>query len=322
MSASPSPAVTAPRKAASRASIVVAFAAVYFFWGSTYTAIRVGAADMPALLLSGCRFFIAGAVLLAWCRWRGLRLVWPPRMIVILGLVGLLLLAGGNVGLVYAEETLPSGLSSLVLAVTPLYIALIEMFLPGGEPLPIRGWLGMGMGFLGLAALLWPSLRTGFCSNGAVLWALAALLAGALSWAVGSVISRRARLPVNSFVAAAWQMFIAGVFCLGLGSALGQWSAFHLTASAVGSLGYLITGGSLLGYTAFIYLIENVPVAKVSSYSYVNPMVAVLLGILLLHERPEKAEFLGMTAIVAAVFLLSTARVKVKGASPANEELQ
>jgi len=143
---------TGTRKAASTASIVLAFAAVYFFWGSTYTAIRVGAAEMPAFLLAGTRFLIAGAILLAWCRWRGLRLVFPARTMLLLGLIGLFLLGGGNVGLVYAEKTIPSGLASLVLAVIPLYVALIEMFLPGGEPLPARGWLGMALGFAGLAA--------------------------------------------------------------------------------------------------------------------------------------------------------------------------
>jgi drug/metabolite transporter (DMT)-like permease len=321
MANSPSSLVT-PQRKASAASIVVAFATVYFFWGSTYTAIRIGAADMPAFLLSGLRFSIAGTILFGWCRWRGLRLGWPPKTVMVLGLVGLLLLGGGNVGLVYAEKTVPSGLASLVLAVTPLYVALIEMVLPGGEPLPVRGWLGMATGFLGMAALLWPSLRTGFGRNGTLLLAIAALLAGAFSWAVGSVVSRRSRLPVNSFVAAAWQMVIAGVFCLALGSVLGQWRDFHLTASAAGSLAYLITGGSLLGYTGFIYLIEHVPVAKVSSYSYVNPMVAVLLGIFLLHERPEKAEFIGMACIVVAVFLLTTAQVKAKGQPQAAEELE
>ena len=310
------------KKAASTASIVLAFASVYFFWGSTYTAIRIGAADMPALLLSGTRFLIAGAILLAWCRWRGLRLVWPAKTMLLLALVGLLLLGGGNVGLVYAEKTVPSGLASLVLAVLPLYVALIEMFLPGGEPLPARGWLGMVLGFAGLAILVWPSLRNGFGGDSKRLLAIAALLAGALCWAVGSVLSRRARLSVNNFVAAAWQMLAAGGVCLALGTALGQWPQFHLTASAAGSLAWLITGGSLLGYTGYIYLIEHVPVGKVSSYAYVNPVVAVLLGIFLLHEHPEPAEFAGMAGIVVAVFLLTTAQVKTRTKPQPAEEPQ
>ena len=300
------------KKAASTASIVLAFACVYFFWGSTYTAIRIGAAQMPPLLLAGTRFLIAGAILLAWCRWRGLRLLWPPKIMMILGLVGFFLLSINNVALVYSEKTITSGLASLLMAAMPLFAALAEMMLPGGEPLPARGWLGMALGFVGLAALVWPSLRSGFAGDSARLLAIGALLVGALAWTAGSLLSRHARLPVNSFVAAAWQMLIAGALNTLLGTALGQWPQFHVNVASVSSQAWLITGGSLIGYTAFVYLLEHVPVAKVASYCYVNPVVAVLLGILLLGERPERAEFVGMAAIVVAVFVMTTAKVKVK----------
>ncbi|MGB8260474.1 MAG: EamA family transporter [Terracidiphilus sp.] len=300
------------RKTASRASIVLAFASVYFFWGSTYTAIRIGAAQIPALLLSGTRFTIAGVLLLGVCAWRRLPLVSSWKTMAMLGAIGLLLLGGGNVGLVWAEKTLPSGLASLVLAVTPLFIALMEIFLPEGEPLPARGWLGMALGFAGLAALMWPSLSSGLSGDRTRLVAMAVLVAGGLSWALGSVVSRRARLPVNTLVAAAWQMVIAGAIATGIGTVLGQWRGFHANAAAIGSVAYLITGGSLAGYTCFIYLLEHVPVAKVSSYSYVNPVVAVLLGIVFLGERPYPAEFAGMAGVILAVFLLSSAQVKAR----------
>jgi drug/metabolite transporter (DMT)-like permease len=309
--ASPSHKGTYPKeKRATKFTIALAFTSVYFFWGSTYTAIRIGAAQMPALLLAGTRFLIAGSILLVWCRWRRLHLAWPSRTMLLLVLIGLLLLGGGNVGLVYAERTIPSGLASLVLAVIPLYVALIEILLPGGEPLPARGWLGMALGFAGLFVLLWPSLRHGLSGNSAVLWAIGALLAGGLSWTAGSILARRAKLPVNSFVAAAWQMLAAGAFNTVLGTALGEWPQFHLNPASASSIAWLVTGGSLLGYTGFIYLIEYVPVAKVSSYCYVNPMVAVFLGIVLLHERLEMAECVGMVGIVFAVFLLTTSQVK------------
>jgi drug/metabolite transporter (DMT)-like permease len=277
---------------------------------------------MPALLLAGTRFLIAGAILLGWCRWRGLRIFWPAPNMLRLALIGLLLLAGGNVGLVFAERTVPSGLASLVLAVTPIYVALIEMFLSGGEPLPSRGWLGMALGSVALAVLVWPSLQSGLAGNRGLLVALAVLLAGGFSWTVGSILSRRSRLPVNSFVAAAWEMLAAGIFSTALGTALREWPQFHLNRASIGSLVWLITGGSLLGYTCFIYLLEHVPVAKVASYSYVNPVVAVLLGILLLRERPAPAEFAGMAGIVVAVFLLTTAQVKAKGKPVPVEDLE
>jgi drug/metabolite transporter (DMT)-like permease len=308
--------------AATAARIVLAFASVYIFWGSTYTAIRVGVTQMPPLLLAGTRFLIAGAILLAWCRWRRLRLVWPPKDMLLLALIGLLLLGAGNVGLVYAEHAVPSGLASLLYAVIPLYVALIEMFLPGGEPLPVRGWLGMALGFAGLVALLWPSLRHGLAGDRARLWAIVALLAGALCWSVGSVVSRRARLRVNSFVAAAWQMLAAGACSTILGTLLGQWPRFHLNSAALWSQAYLIACGSLLGYSGYIYLLEHVPVGKVASYAYVNPVVAVLLGILVLHERPPAEEFAGMAAVILAVFLLTTAQVRPRRAAEHVRQLE
>lgn len=299
-------------KAATRFTIVLAFASVYFFWGSTYTAIRVATAYMPALLLSGVRFVIAGAILLAWCRTRGLRLLWPPKTMLVFAVVGLLLLGGGNVSLVYAEKTVPSGLASLVYAVTPLYVALIEVLLPHGEPLPRRGWLGLLLGFAGLAVLVWPSMQGILAGSRDLMWAYAAMFGGALLWAFGSLIARHNRVEANSFVAASWQMLFAGVFCIVLGTALGEWPNMHFAAPAVGSLAYLVVGGSLLGYTGFIYLLDHVPAAKVLSYNYVNPVIAVLLGIVLLGERPVPSEFIGMAAIVLAVFLLTTATVRVK----------
>jgi drug/metabolite transporter (DMT)-like permease len=308
------------QKKATTASLVLAFFCVYFFWGSTYTAIRIGAQEMPPLLMAGTRFLIAGAILLGWCRWRGMRIFWPPKTMAFMGMIGLFLLSASNVSQIYGERTIPSGLTSLILAVIPLYMVLADMLLPGGQPLPARGWLGMALGFAGLTALLWPSLRTGLSGDRTRLIAIIVLLTGALAWAVGSVISQHARLPVNCFVAAAWQMMAAGIFNTTLGTALGEWPDFHVNAASIGSVAYLITGGSLIGYTSFIYLLEHVSMAKVSSYCYVNPVVAVLLGIFLLHERPEGAEFVGMAGVVVAVYLLTTTRVK--GESLPAEELE
>ena len=138
----------------------------------------------------------------------------------------LLLLGGGNVALVFVEKTVPSGLASLMWAGIPLFVALAEMILPGGEPLPGRGWVGIALGFAGLGLLVLPSLQSGLAGDRLLLIALGEMLAGTVSWAAGSILSRRSRLPVNSVVAAAWQMVAAGVLSTLLGTALGQWPQF------------------------------------------------------------------------------------------------
>jgi len=307
---------------ASAASIILAFACLYFFWGTTYTAIRVGVAAIPAPLLAGVRFLISGAILLAWCTWRGMKIAHPPRALLNEAVVALLLLGCSNVSLVYAEKTLPSGLAALSYAVIPLYVALIESLIPGGETLSARGWLGILLGFAGLAALLWPSLHTAVAGSSAVSWALAALLGGAFSWTIGSIYSRHARRMVPVFVAAGWQMLFAGVFNTALGTALGEWPQAHLNRAALVSLAYLITGGSLIGYSAFVYLLEHVPVAKVTSYTWVNPLVAVLAGVVLLHERLVSTELAGMAAIVVAVILLTTSQIRTKRKQDSIEGLE
>jgi len=309
-------------KAASMASIVVAFACLYICWGTTYTAIRVGVGAIPALLLAGVRFLISGVILLAWCRWRGLKIAHPPRALFSEAITALLLLGASNVSLVYAEKTLPSGLAALSYAVIPLYVALVEMLLPGGETLSARGWLAILLGFAGLGALLWPSMRAAVAGSAAVSWALVAVFGGAFSWTVGSIYSRHARRTVPVFVAAGWQMLIAGIFNTALGSALGEWPQAHLTRAAAISMLYLITGGSLVGYSAFVFLLEHVPVAKVTTYNWVNPMIAVLVGAFLLHERLVSTELAGMAAIIVAVILLTTSQIRTKGEPDSIEELE
>ena len=310
---------------ATLASVIIAFACVYLFWGSTYTAISIGVVQMPALVLGGTRFLIAGLLMLGWCRLRGLRLLWPSRTMASMALVGCLLLTGGNVSLIYAEAHIPSGFASLIFAATPIYIALFEMALPKGEPLHLRGWIGVLLGFAGIVALLAPTFRhsaaVGFMTDKVRLIAIGVCFLGALSWAIGSLYSRHTPLPVNTAVAAAWQMIFAGTLNSLLAATLGQWPQAHWNRASIGSIAWLVTGGSLIGYSSFIYLLEHVPVAKVATYAYVNPIVAVMLGLLLLHEHLDTAELVGMAAIVIAVALLTSAQVRRKAAmSPALTE--
>jgi len=293
-----------------RWAVPLAFGCVYLFWGSTYTAIKVGTQYLPALLLTGTRFLISGSLLLLFCRLRGLRIFYRVREMAWLALFGILMLGIGNFTLVWSEKALPSGLAALIMAVTPLYVALLEKLLPGGEQLHPRGIAGLLLGFVGLTVLMWPSLRHGVSGQGAQALAGGALLAGSLAWAVGSLLARRARLRVDILVAAGWQMLFAGIANAALSTLFGEWSRAHWTRPAAWSIAYLVTFGSWVGYTAYVWLLKHVPVGKVATYAYVNPMVAVLLGFLLLGERLVPTEYAGMLLVIVAVALVTSSRVR------------
>lgn len=294
--------------------IPLAFGCVYLFWGSTYLAIKIGGRDLPAFLLTGVRFLISGTLMLVYCRLRGLKTVRSARELAWLALYGLLLLGIGNASLVWGEKYLASGFASLLTAVVPLYVAAIETFLPGGEPLPPRGWLGLALGFLGLAALLAPSVRHGLSGQRGPMLAVAVLLLGALAWTIGSILSRRVALPVHSLVAAGWEMLFAGLINTVAATLLGDWSHAHWTLSSAGAIAYLVVFGSLVGFTAYVWLLEHVPVAKLATYAYVNPVVAVALGALFLGERLDRTEYAGMLAVIFAVFLVTSSQVKSRPA--------
>ena len=299
------------RRNTSSLAIPFAFSCVYFFWGSTYTAIKVGVQYLHPLVLGSTRFLIAGTLMLAFCAVRGKHIWLPARQLGWLSVVGLLLLVGGNIGLVFGERYIDSGLAALLVAVMPLYVAILIMLLPHGEKLSARGWLGLGLGFIGLGALLWPGIRQANVQHQQVLGCIIAL-GGTFSWAVGSVLSRELKLPVNPMVAAGWEMFIAGMVSSVAALAVGGWHAAPWTRGAIGSVTYLVTFGSLVGYTAFVWLLEHVPVSKVATHAYINPVVAVILGAVLLRERFAGSEYIGMAAVVIAVALVTSSHIRVE----------
>lgn len=291
-------------------SIPFAFGCVYFFWGSTYTAIKVGVHYLHPLVLGGVRFLVAGLLLLMFCQFRGMRVWLRARELGWMAVIGLLLLGFGNIGLVFAERYIASGLAALLLASVPLYVAALSMLLPRGERLRARGWAGLGLGSVGLIALLWPEMRHqggGGQAVGSVI-----LLGSAFLWAVGSLLSRELKLPVNPMVAAGWQMLAAGIVSSATALVIGGWRTSNWTPGAVGSVAYLVTFGSLVGYTAFVWLLEHVPVPKVTTYAYVNPVVAVILGAIFLGERMVATEYVGMVGIVIAVALVTSSRIRVE----------
>ena len=307
----------APSKFSPR--VLIAFACVYFFWGSTYVAIRTGVEVLPPFVLASVRFLISGPLMLAICAARGMRLRQSWRDLAMLAAIGVLMLGIGNMGLVWAEQYLPSGLASLLIAVVPIYVALLEFFLPHGEGLRTRGWIGIAIGFAGLLILLSPGLREGAHGRSEQLIGSAVAVASAFAWTCGSILSRRAKVATSAFVAAAWEMVFAGLFNLGL--ALLTHTSFHVqwNRQAVLSIAWLVTFGSLVGYTAYIYLLDRVPVAKVSTYAYINPIVAVILGALVLHERMVPIEYFGMAAILVAVYLVTSSKLKSSPVTAADE---
>ena len=299
--------------------IVLAFLSVYFCWSATYTAMRVGVSLLPATVLAGVRLMIGAGLMLSFCKLRGRRLIFPRGVFWRLMLLGVMLLFGGNIGLVWSEKYLPSGLAALIVAVVPLYVVLIEMALPHGDRLRRQGYIGLVLGFLALGALLWPSLREGFDGHPMQVLAIGAILGGAFSWASGSVLSRRMNLPVDPLVAAGWEMFAAGATNVIFATLFWQWPHATWNWTSVGCVGYLVLFGSLLGFSCYIWLIAHVPVAKVATYAYVNPMIAVVLGAVILHEKLVSTEYVGMVAIVIAVALVTSSKLK-SGKSTAEVE--
>ena len=301
-----------PGKSLSRhtLNVVTAFGLVYFFWGSTYIAIRIGVEYVPAALMSGIRFVIAGVLMLGWCLMTGKPIALKRADALRLFVIGTLLLTGGNAVLVWSETYLPSGLAALIVAVVPLWVAIIDGPVLGGDRLSSRGWTGLLLGFSGLAVLLWPKLASTSALERKQLLAGGILVLGSLSWAIGSIISRRSQLSVGPFVATGWEMTFAGALNLVLGLLHGDHHHADWAWSGIGAIAYLVTFGSLVGFTAYIWLLEHVPTPKVATYAYVNPVVAVFLGWLILHERLDRFMLLGMIVIVAAVALVTSAKLR------------
>lgn len=303
----------------SKLLIVLAFLSVYFCWSATYTAMRVGVTLLPATVLAGVRLLIGAGLMLGFCKLRGWRVFFPRPIMGRLMLLGVMLLFGGNLGLVWSENYLPSGLAALIVAVMPLYVVLIEMALPDGDRLRVQGYIGLILGFFALTMLLWPSMKDGIKGHPMQILAIAAILAGAFSFASGSVLSRRMQLPVDPLVAAGWEMFAAGAANVIFATLFRQWPHAVWNWKSVGSVGYLVMFGSLLGFSCYVWLIAHVPVSKVATYAYVNPMIAVLLGAFILHEKLVSTEYVGMVAIIASVALVTSSKL-VSGKSTAEVE--
>ena len=290
--------------------VLLAFASVYLFWGSTYLAIHVAAEHLSAPLVSGTRSLISALLIFVICLVRGKSLRVPAGEPWKLVLIGLLFMSGNNMLLTWGEKMVPSGFASLVVSTMPIMIALMEAVLPGGEALNRRGWAGTLLATAGVATLVYPSLHTsGLAGYSRPGLGTVALLLAALSFGVGSVMSRRFRFQADTFVATGWQISAAAIFNLSLATVTGGVRHAQWTTHGVEAILYLAVFGSLFGLVAFTYLLQNVAVTKVSTYAFVNPVIAVLLGGLILHERLVGTQVIGMAIIVCAVAMVIYSRV-------------
>src|SRR5271155_1681861 len=296
----------------SRFAVILAFGLVYLFWGSTYLAIDIAVQTIPPALMCGVRFSIAGVVMLGVCALTGRRVWYSARQIALASVVGLLLLMGGNLTLSWAELSVPSGLAALIIAITPLWFLVLDSLLLGDHHISWRGKAGRG---LGLLVLFWPELHSSSALGRREFWASVSLLGGSFSWALGSVLSKRWQSGMDVFSATGWQVTAAGAANLLFAFVVGDFSHAAWTARGVGAMLYLVVCGSWVGYTAYIWLLEHVPTSKVSTYAYVNPVVAVFLGWLVLHERIDRYILMGSAIIVASVVLVTSAKISTRSAA-------
>lgn len=296
------------RAHASRAQIIAAFASIYVIWGSTYLAIRYAVETIPPFVMGGVRFLISGTILYLWSRYRGAprptRIHWRNAII-----AGGFLLLGGNGAVVWAEQFVPSGLTALLVSILPFWLVIIEWVRPPRRRPSGAVLVGLVLGFVGIIVLVGPS-GVGGSGNVAPLGALVLML-GSLSWAIGSFWSRDAELPESGLLTTGMEMLGGGALLMIVGALSGEFAQLDVhaisKASAVGLL-YLVTFGSLLGFTSYIWLLDKVSPARLGTYAYVNPLVAVMLGWAIAGERLSIRTGVAAAIVICAVALITTAR--------------
>jgi drug/metabolite transporter (DMT)-like permease len=278
----------------------LALATIYVVWGSTYLAIRVMVETMPPLLSAGVRFAVAGAIF-----WAALRLAAGRERVRVTraelagaALIGTLLCFGGNGLVTVAEQEVPSGLAALVIGSVPLWVVLMRS-VHADRPAPAT-LVGVVVGFVGLAVLVLPGDRPG----DAPLWGMLVLVAASMSWAAGSFYSRHVPLPGDALASTGWQMLLGGAGMIVVGALVGELDEVRPSAFSGDSLAafaYLIFVGSLLAFTAYVWLLRNAPISTVATYAYVNPVIAIILGWAILSEEITVTVVAGATAIVLSV---------------------
>lgn len=276
----------------------VAFVTVCIVWGTTYLAIHVALETVPVLLVAGLRWFAAGVIMSAAMLASGRGLP-TPRLWAPLALLGVLMNIVGNGFVVYAQQFVASGLTAVLIATTPFWSALIERLLPNGERFTMRSLIGLAIGFAGIIVLVWPEMTHGGASGRSFIIGVIAIQLACVGWVVGTSYAKRHELGDNPFQSTALQMMFSGLMLLTAATAHGDWANLSFTTRTFAAMAYLSIAGSLIAYSAYIYAIQHLPLQLVSLYAYINPMIAVALGTLLLNE-PLSARVILAAALVFA----------------------
>ena len=301
-----------------RGRVIAAFAAIYLVWGSTYLAIKFAVETIPPFTLSAARFGLAGLIMLAVARLQGAERPTLPQLRTAAIVGSLLMLANSLVGV--AEKRIPSGVAALLVATTPLFMVMLEWSRPAGRRPTFFVFVGLLIGLAGVAVLVGPA---SFGEGGAIdLIGAGTVVIGAFSWSAGAIYSRHAPRPSSAIMMTAIQMLAGGVFVGVIGVALGELGSFRLadiSARSAWAWLYLLIFGSLIGFTAFVYLLRVSTPARVATYAYINPVVAVILGWLIGHESVNTRMFVAAAIIVAGVAIITAAegRAPESSATPA-----
>ena len=285
--------------------VALAFACVYLFWGSTYVAIHVAGEHLPVPVVSASRTTLSTIIIITACLVMRRSLRVPAGEWWKLVVVGVLFMSANNMLLTWGETMIPTGFASLIACTLPIMVAILNGVLHGGDAMNSRAWAGTMLGILGISVLVWPSLgRHGNPIGTHPLLGSAAVLGAAFCFAVGSVLSRRFKFQADTFVATGWQLGAAAIFNWIFALCTGSIPNMDWTPHGTEAILYLSVFGSIFGLVAFTYLLQNVSVNKVATYAFVNPVIAVLLGVLLLGERMTKTEGVGMAIIIGAVAIV------------------
>ena len=290
-----------------RAVAYAAFATVCLVWGTTYLFIRIGVETIPPLLLTSARYLGAGVILLLIAAARGDRFPRDRRTLGEIVLVGVLLVGVGNLSVVWAEQWVPSGIAALLVATAPFWMAIIEAFRSGGERMDLRSGIGMLMGFLGVALLVTPGGSGGAWGVAFVLGALA-IQVGGICWQLGSAHAKYNLRDVPLLTSAALQMLSGGIITAIVGFAVGEAPRYTLNPRTFIAVAYLTVFGSVIAYSAYVFALAHMRTTHTSLYAYINPVVAVFLGWLILDEPLTWVSIVAMIVVLAGVALVQMPR--------------